>query len=198
MPFPSPGDLPNPGIEPRSPALQADALLSEPPGKLWGHYILAVSLFPLFKPMGEQELLDGICISSSILDTSVFSDRSITFCFWGNITWVPPPCRHRHVLTQIVKFLPVPTITWEMKMIKLVLQMWSRKVKQLAQDNTARSLLNYDIDPDLQMQRPRTLSLSCRYLKMEYIQRRLHRFKILQMLTEAKSYGLHFSLLILM
>ena len=31
--FPSPGDLPNPGIEPRSPALQADALLSEPPGK---------------------------------------------------------------------------------------------------------------------------------------------------------------------
>ena len=34
FPFPSPGDLPNPGIEPRSPALQADALLSEPPGKL--------------------------------------------------------------------------------------------------------------------------------------------------------------------
>ena len=26
LPFPSPGDLPNPGIEPRSPALQADAL----------------------------------------------------------------------------------------------------------------------------------------------------------------------------
>ena len=31
LPFPSPGDLPNPGIEPRSPALQADALPSEPP-----------------------------------------------------------------------------------------------------------------------------------------------------------------------
>ena len=31
--FPSPGDLPNPRIEPRSPALQADALTSEPPGK---------------------------------------------------------------------------------------------------------------------------------------------------------------------
>ena len=30
----SPGDLPNPGIEPGSPALQADALPSEPPGKL--------------------------------------------------------------------------------------------------------------------------------------------------------------------
>ena len=32
-PFPSPGDLPNPGIEPGSPALQADSLPSEPPGK---------------------------------------------------------------------------------------------------------------------------------------------------------------------
>ena len=30
---PPPGDLPNPGIEPRSPALQADSLKSEPPGK---------------------------------------------------------------------------------------------------------------------------------------------------------------------
>ena len=33
LPFPSPGDLPNPGIEPRSPTLQADASPSEPPGK---------------------------------------------------------------------------------------------------------------------------------------------------------------------
>ena len=33
LPFPSPGDLPNPGIEPGSPALQADTLSSEPPGK---------------------------------------------------------------------------------------------------------------------------------------------------------------------
>ena len=30
LPFPSPGDCPNPGIEPGSPALQADSLLSEP------------------------------------------------------------------------------------------------------------------------------------------------------------------------
>ena len=33
VPFPSPEDLPDPEIEPRSPALQADALSSEPPGK---------------------------------------------------------------------------------------------------------------------------------------------------------------------
>ena len=33
LPFPSPGDLPDPGIKPRSPALRADALPSEPSGK---------------------------------------------------------------------------------------------------------------------------------------------------------------------
>ena len=32
-PFPSPGDLPNPGIKPRSPALWADPLTTEPQGK---------------------------------------------------------------------------------------------------------------------------------------------------------------------
>ena len=45
LPFPSLGDLPNPGIKPRSPTLQADALTSEPPGKpqqgiaeRWGNF----------------------------------------------------------------------------------------------------------------------------------------------------------------
>ena len=35
-----PGDFPDPGIEPRSPALQADTLLSEPPGKIYQKKIL--------------------------------------------------------------------------------------------------------------------------------------------------------------
>ena len=35
LPFPSAGDLPDPGIEPGSPALQADSLPTEPPGKPW-------------------------------------------------------------------------------------------------------------------------------------------------------------------
>ena len=34
LPCPSPGDLPDPGFKPRSPALQADVLTSETPGKL--------------------------------------------------------------------------------------------------------------------------------------------------------------------
>ena len=33
LPFPPPGDFSNPGIEPGSPALQEDSLLTEPPGK---------------------------------------------------------------------------------------------------------------------------------------------------------------------
>ena len=33
LPFPSAGDLPNPGVEPGSRALRADSLPSEPPGK---------------------------------------------------------------------------------------------------------------------------------------------------------------------
>ena len=37
LPFPSPGDLPNTGIEPGSPALQAGALPSAPSGKMLGH-----------------------------------------------------------------------------------------------------------------------------------------------------------------
>ena len=38
--FPSPGDLPNPGIEPGSPTFQADAVTSEPPGKPIGTQII--------------------------------------------------------------------------------------------------------------------------------------------------------------
>ena len=50
LPFPSPEDLPDPGIEPRCPALQAAALPSEPPGKLLdtgvGSYSLLQGFFP--------------------------------------------------------------------------------------------------------------------------------------------------------
>ena len=47
LPFPSPGDLPDPGIEPRSPSLQADTLPSEPPGKiiLWYGFPLINEFF---------------------------------------------------------------------------------------------------------------------------------------------------------
>ena len=48
QPFPSPGDLPNPGMESRSPTLQADSLPVEPPGK------------PKNTEVGSLSLLQGI------------------------------------------------------------------------------------------------------------------------------------------
>ena len=39
LPFPSPGNLPDPGMEPGSPALQVDALPSEPPGKSFNPHV---------------------------------------------------------------------------------------------------------------------------------------------------------------
>ena len=55
LPFPSPGDLPGQGIEPRSPTLQVDSLPSEPPGKLQG-----INIFTYFynvKPFSTRDLL---------------------------------------------------------------------------------------------------------------------------------------------
>ena len=49
LPFPSPGDLPDPGLEPGSPALQADALPSEPPGKLKENMNVEQDLLSPFK-----------------------------------------------------------------------------------------------------------------------------------------------------
>ena len=46
LPFPSPGDLPNPGIEPKSPALKANSLPSEPPDS---KYFWHASLFESYK-----------------------------------------------------------------------------------------------------------------------------------------------------
>ena len=45
LPFPSPGDLPHPGIKSRSPALQVDSLPSEPPGKPKNTRVGSLSLF---------------------------------------------------------------------------------------------------------------------------------------------------------
>ena len=58
LPFPSPGDLPNPGIEPRSSTLQADALTSEPPGKSFLNP--SNLIFP-----GKQALYTGVHDCSS-------------------------------------------------------------------------------------------------------------------------------------
>ena len=53
-PFPSPGYLPNPGIKPRSPALQVDSLPAEPQGKTKNTQVGSLSL--LQQIFSTQEL----------------------------------------------------------------------------------------------------------------------------------------------
>ena len=65
QPFPSPGDLPNPGNKPRSPALQAEALSSEPPGKSKNTGVGSLSLLQRIFP--NQELNQGFLHCRQIL-----------------------------------------------------------------------------------------------------------------------------------
>ena len=60
---PSPGDLPNPGIEPRSPTLQADSLPAEPQGK------------PKNAGVGSLCLLQGIFLTQEL-------NRGLLHCRW--------------------------------------------------------------------------------------------------------------------
>ena len=62
LPFPTLGDLPNSGMEPRSPALQADSLLTEPPGsptELLQH--AAVENMPQATRTGLLSLKEDLC-----------------------------------------------------------------------------------------------------------------------------------------
>ena len=58
LPYPPPGDLSNPGIKPRSPALQMESLLSEPPGKPKNTGVDSLSLLQGIFP--TQELNRGL------------------------------------------------------------------------------------------------------------------------------------------
>ena len=78
--FPCPGDLPNPGIEPRSPALEADALTSEPPGKPW---LTLYKLIFFFSPLSLTSWCRNydlfICITLRAPET-LTSARSGSIC----------------------------------------------------------------------------------------------------------------------
>ena len=53
QPFPSPGDLPNPGIKPRTPTLEADSLPAESPGKPKNTGVGGLSLLQRIFPTEE-------------------------------------------------------------------------------------------------------------------------------------------------
>ena len=68
LPFPSPGDLPDPGIKSGSPSLQADTLLSEPPGKPSSakYWQLNLQKFP------------GFCYAFHHLSETILTEAHIT------------------------------------------------------------------------------------------------------------------------
>ena len=74
LPFSSPGDLLNPGIEPGSPTLQADSLLSEPPGMLYITVFLRTKT--LIKQAGGQIVHSGLQLSFS--SQTMYSDSFST------------------------------------------------------------------------------------------------------------------------
>ena len=61
LPFPFPGDLPDPGIEPGFPALEADSLTSEPPGKPT-HLLKRLSFSHFIFLLPCQRLIDSKCV----------------------------------------------------------------------------------------------------------------------------------------
>ena len=69
LPFPSAGDLPNPGITPRSPTLQADALTSEPPAKHYHNFTVAVRVNKVCDRCSNRAVLWEYLISISSRST---------------------------------------------------------------------------------------------------------------------------------
>ena len=65
-PFPSPEDLPNPGIKPRFLALQAYSLASEPLGKPFGYFLISILMFfSFYKNIVPQRIMTTPSPSSS-------------------------------------------------------------------------------------------------------------------------------------
>ena len=77
QPFPSPGDLPNPQIEPRSPTLQADSLPSEQPGKPKNTGVGSLSLLQGISP--TQESNQGILHYRQILYQLSYQGQNLNF-----------------------------------------------------------------------------------------------------------------------
>ena len=104
LPFPSPGDLPHPGIELGSPTLQADSLPTEPPGKPTYPGLLPKleKCYPWLYPWGTYRSSGGAWKSDQQLSTLLrsvfflgyyltwkfFNKHSRYFCSWEDIDFL--------------------------------------------------------------------------------------------------------------
>ena len=90
--FPSPGDLPEPGIEPGSPAFQADSLSAEPPGKPVTRYIWTLISISINRSMHSSK---GLIPGSGRSHGEVNGNRLQYSClenFMGRGAWRATVC----------------------------------------------------------------------------------------------------------
>ena len=111
MPFPSPGDLPHPGIEPGSPALQTDSLPSEPPGRAPGItvYSQVGSRIPfsqgayIFQWLGRQTNRQ-----KQVIRTSQRKNIDRFGFFWFFLKLAPMDCCYCCLVAQLCPTLSQP------------------------------------------------------------------------------------------
>ena len=102
LPFPSPGDLPNPGTEPRSPALQVDSLPAEPSGKPTNaspfsiiHIDTLYQLEEVSFSCSSTKSLMFLCMNWGFFVVSTHTTRLTT----GDVYTFTAPCSHHHYLS---------------------------------------------------------------------------------------------------
>ena len=98
LPFPSPGDLPNPGIKPRCPSLQADALTSEPPGK---PTTLCGPMDHTVHGILQARILEWVAFPFS-RESSQLRDQTLVSCIVGRFftSWATREAWSRHISAQ--------------------------------------------------------------------------------------------------
>ena len=84
LPFPSPEDLPHPGIKLRFSTLQADSLPSEPPGKLFESRALCKSFLILTSEVGKLSLMTWVACKNEYLLKPLLNGRICCIYQWAN------------------------------------------------------------------------------------------------------------------
>ena len=132
LPFPSPGDLPNPGIQPGSPSLQADSLLYEPLGESVG--ALGQGLWIKVK----RVLLKLHCMCVSVRG---WESEGLREVYWDGNRWA-----ESHSLLFVFKMsvnLLSPMITFRIVVLDMVELWWMYKWLMLSNSAGIRAHLFY-------------------------------------------------------
>ena len=102
LPFPSPRDLPNPGIEPGSPSLPANTLPSEPPGKPHGKREKdKVTLRKMIRKSTFLTVLEALTNLKFLPYTSYVTSVKAPMCFTSLHIQKPKPCKRFHACSKV-------------------------------------------------------------------------------------------------